>query len=161
MDLSTLNTARLDEEGAVFIPRHPDSPYGKLDIEILLRSSNCATVRAKSRAFMTALQTDPDYKKTGAMDSEQIERHGTETLVACTVGWKNVMIGGKEFAYSPANARSIWGDPGWAWLRQQAQAFIAEAANFLPKDAPASTPTLSASSSLPARSTEQSPEKAA
>lgn len=160
MDLSTLNTARLDEDGAVFVPRHPATQQ-KLDFSIRLRSSNCAAVRAKSRAFMAALQTNPDFKKTGIMDAEQIDLHGTEVLVGCTVGWDNVTRNGEALACNAANARAVWSDPGLTWLRAQAQEFIAEAANFLPKDAPASTPTLSASSSLPARSTDQSPEKAA
>lgn len=160
MDLSTLNTARLDEDGAVFVPRHPET-HQKLDISIRLRSSNCATVRAKSRAFMTALQTDREFKRTGIMDAEQVDRHGTEVLVACTVGWENVTRNGEALACNDANARAVWSDPGLTWLRAQAQEFIAEAANFLPKDAPASTPTLSASSSLPAQPTALSPEKAA
>lgn len=160
MDLSTLNTARLDEDGAVFVPRHPASQQ-KLDFSIRLRSSNCTAVRAKSRAFMTSLQTNPDFKKTGIMDAEQIDLHGTEVLVACTIGWENVTIGGETLVCNAANARAVWSDPGLTWLRAQAQEFISEAANFLPKGAPASSPTLSASSSLPAQPTALSPEKAA
>ena len=91
MDLNTLNTAALDERGALFTPRHP-ATLEPLDMAIRLRSKNCESVRAKARAFIKRIQTSADFRKTGIVDADLAEAQAidrthrigqTKNVVAC------------------------------------------------------------------------------
>lgn len=160
MDLNTLNTAALDERGALFTPRHP-ATLEPLDMAIWLRSKNCESVRAKARAFIKRIQTSADFRKTGIVDADLAEAQAINNLVACTVDWQGVAFNGEPLPCTADNARRIYADPGLAWLRAQVAEFTEEQANFLPKAGPASTATQSSSSASVVRSTTSVPSTAA
>ena len=67
-----------------------------------------------------------------AITPEQAERDNTEMLVACTKGWTPFALDGEVFEFSLANARRLWADRRFGWLREQAVRFINDDANFLP-----------------------------
>jgi len=150
-DLDTLDTAANDEGGVYFTPVNPGT-LEPLNMRIKLRSSNCESVRAKSRAFVRKLQTSTEFRKNGAIDVEQAEAQATEKLVACTVGWEGVKY--HDITVCTAeNARRLYTAPGLAWLRAQVLEFIEDQANFLPKAGPASTATPNGDSASAAPST--------
>ena len=62
---------------------------------------------------------------------EDIERDNNRVLVACTKGWTTVLRDAVPFEYSHDNARTLWSDRRFAWLRDQAIRFIQDDANFL------------------------------
>lgn len=64
------------------------------------------------------------------VDAIMLENEQTEVLVACTVGWNGLVLDGKDFPYSESNARQLYSDPHYAYIRNQAQTFIGDAANF-------------------------------
>ena len=60
--------------------------------------------------------------RTGKMalpDPEEDDAEAIDLLVACTLGWE-----GGSLPYSPAAARSLYGDPKRRWLRDQVQAAL-------------------------------------
>jgi hypothetical protein len=63
-------------------------------------------------------------------DADILESEQTELLVACTTGWSGMTMGGQPFPYSPNNARLLYTDQRFSFIRAQANAFIADAANF-------------------------------
>jgi len=63
---------------------------------------------------------------------DEFARDETELLAACTVAWNIPELDGKPFAYSDDNARRLWSDTRFAWLRDQAIGFIQADGNFLP-----------------------------
>lgn len=159
MDYSQLNTAAADEGGVVFTPVHPRTNE-KLPGRWTLRSKNSEVVRAKSKAYLTRLQNDRNFRKTGAVDLDDAEEQGTQVLVACVINWHDAeldadvfQIGDERLPCTAANVRRVLADPGFAWLRKQIGDFTDEEANFFTKAAKASTPTPSASSVSPVPST--------
>lgn len=58
-------------------------------------------------------------------------RDSQEILSNVTIGWTIEMFDGQAFPYSPDNARRLWADQRWLWLRQTAMTFINQEANFL------------------------------
>lgn len=63
------------------------------------------------------------------MTAEELEAEALEIIVACTVGWTGVFDDGEEVPFSAANVRTLYTKV--PWLRQQADVFIHDRANFL------------------------------
>lgn len=64
------------------------------------------------------------------IDADDIESESVELLVACTVGWSFTSMGGEPFEYSETNARRLWSDRKYKPIREQADRFIGDLANF-------------------------------
>jgi hypothetical protein len=64
---------------------------------------------------------------------EDLERDGIELTVACTTGWKNMVIDEQEIPFSVENARKVYTQ--YTWIREQVDGFVNDRANFLPKAA--------------------------
>ena len=62
---------------------------------------------------------------------EEMERDNTEVLTACTRGWTPFLWDGQVVEYSIENARRLWSDRRFQWLREQATRFVRDDANFL------------------------------
>lgn len=65
--------------------------------------------------------------------SERLESEGLELLVALTTGWNLVALDGSpiDLAFSPQEARNLYGDRRMRWLREQVDEFTADRANFV------------------------------
>jgi hypothetical protein len=61
--------------------------------------------------------------------AEGIEADRLEVLVACTISWEGIGFDGGEKECTPENARAAY--KKLPWLREQADAFIVDRANFL------------------------------
>lgn len=157
-DLATLNTAAADD-GGVWVPiNHPVST-DPLGVEFLVRSKNSDAVRAKSKRYISRLQTDRDFREKGKVDLDLAETHRIETLVLCTMGWRfcdnvgeprpEILLSGEWVAFSAARARALYEDHGFAWLRTQVEATAEDEANFLPKGVKPSTNTPATASPSP------------
>lgn len=131
VDLSNLSTARKADTGAVLEVLHPIDDT-KLGITITLVGQDSEI----HRAFVNRQANKLRQKITpgrGYMPPsiEKDQEQATELLVACTLGWEGMAMGGKDYPFSPDNARALYSDPGYAWLREQVDRFIADRANFL------------------------------
>jgi hypothetical protein len=85
----------------------------------------------KHRREATARFLAKRNRNTGT--PEEIDASAVEQLVALTKGWHLVNFEGEviDHAFNEANARALYTSKQFAWLREQADAFIGDRANFL------------------------------
>jgi hypothetical protein len=72
----------------------------------------------------------PGRPYTPPSQEEENER-GIALLVACTLGWEGMVMNGKEYPFTSENARALYANPGYTWLRTQVDEFIGDRSNFL------------------------------
>lgn len=135
MDVSSLDTSRVADSGFTFKLTHPDTG-AELDIEFTVLGSDSDTYRDKNneiiRFHQRAMEKRGKYK---LLTPDEEEAGKIEVLVACTVGWKNLQVGGKDFPFSIPAARELYKMRGLKWIRNQVYAAVHEVSNFLPKAA--------------------------
>ena len=161
-DLSSLDTAVADD-GGIWLPiTHPKTGE-PLSLEFRVRSKNSDAVRAKAKRYISRLQTDRDFREKGKVDLDVAEAHSIDTLVLCTVDWRDcadvnaavktyrpeICINKEWIPFSAAKAREIYAHHGWSWLRAQVQAASEDEANFLPSGETSFANTPSTSSPSP------------
>jgi hypothetical protein len=86
--------------------------------------------RADREAAALRYKRQADKKSLAAEDLD--EEIVTIFLVTCTVGWRNLARGGQPLAFSPDEARRLYTDPSFRWLRNAAVKFMSERRNFFP-----------------------------
>ena len=131
LDLSSLDTLSAANEGAVLPLRHPASDLPLLDsagneITLTLAGSDSdayrqATREAANRRLAVARRTP--------MTADETDVELLEILVRCTLSWRGVVMDGETLDCTPANARRLFAR--LPWIREQAEAFIADRANFI------------------------------
>ena len=62
--------------------------------------------------------------------AESMESDGTTLLARMTVGW-NITMGGVKPPFSTEDAKKLYANPKLAFIREQADAFVADRKNFL------------------------------
>lgn len=88
----------------------------------------------KKIAFAHQRRLRKVLQQTGKLqlaDPEEEEADEVDMLVACTLGWKGISIGGKPLAHSAEAARQIYSDPKRRWLRDQLKAALNEREHFI------------------------------
>lgn len=89
------------------------------------------------------LQRESINRRLGArkttLTAEAVDAEQVDMLVALTKAWLIVGPDGSVISdtVTPEDARDLYSQPGWAWLRRQAEAFVAQVANFTRKPLPA------------------------
>lgn len=97
-------------------------------VRIKVVGEDSPSFRAKEREFMNRRLAKNKLKIGSA---EQLESESVETLVACTVAWEGFIRGGTPWEFSKDNARLLYSDDKWRWIREQVDKFIGERRNFL------------------------------
>lgn len=71
-------------------------------------------------------------RNRAAIDAARLEREGAEILAVLTVGWNLISLDGQpiDVPVSQANALELYLDRGLAWIREQADVFVGDRANF-------------------------------
>jgi len=134
IDLAALDTSRGAEEGRELDVRHfqTGEPIG---LRITLLGTDSETyqkaVRAQQRSMQALLLKNRRHRVT----AEEMEDNALDLLVALTRGWSPFNLDGQDYPYSPANARALYRRFGW--IREQADQYAQERANFLPRSATA------------------------
>lgn len=72
---------------------------------------------AKVAFERTAL--DNRYKSKKAMDAASLMAESEGELVARTLAWTNVELNSEVLDCTPENVASVYGNPGFFWLRNQ------------------------------------------
>ncbi len=135
-DLAKVDTKTLSEAGV-------DMPVKTMDGEPLVaRNGQPITVRLlgpdsnKYRALTRAqvrkrMAAMADGKVTlSEAEFEETERELLDILVACTVGWSNVLdTEGAEIPFAEDNVRKLYSN--YPVVREQVDTFLANRANFL------------------------------
>lgn len=67
------------------------------------------------------------------LGANEIEAEAIELLISLTVGWSGIVFDKKPLVFSTAAARDLYGNPAYAWLKEQVEAFVQDRSNFLPK----------------------------
>jgi hypothetical protein len=92
----------------------------------------------KRASFDRARRMRAGLMKTGKVqlgDPEEDELEETDQLVAFTLGWENLVIGGKPVTFSADVARQLYTDPKRRWLRDQVKAALDEREAFIQRSA--------------------------
>lgn len=136
MDLKQLDTTSKSDAGAIMALRHPvtGAPLfdeeSKEEVTITLLGVDSKKYQQTQHASATE-RLNRSVGKGGRvkLSTEQIANDSITLLVKATLGWDHVQEGGEELDFSVANARHIY--EAYPWIRDQAEMFIEDRANFL------------------------------
>lgn len=141
-DLSGLDASTSGEKPVFLQLRHPANDElmatssGK-PIGLLLFGRDSAAWKKHQRGITQRLLG----RRTMKQSAEEIEENALSQTVALTAGWPvPFQVNGERLTYSPANARKLY--QTFPWVKEQADEFIGDRANFL-------TVSQSSSSSTP------------
>ena len=123
IDLAMLDATDKAETGRELKLEHPDTGE-LLGISIILRGSESDTFRRALRAQVNKRMRQKQNKTT----MEEIEAESVEMLAACTVSWSGIVLDGKEYTYSRANAVNLY--IRFGWIKRAVDAFVNDEANF-------------------------------
>lgn len=137
MSLAELNTTVNAEKGAAVEILHPTKNI-PLGITFFVRGTDSSAFREITRKHQNR-RMEKAKKKRGqlSMTAEELEAESIDTLVACTAGWKTgdknhiELVDGEYLDCTPENARRLYSDPGFSWLREQIDNEIGDRSNFL------------------------------
>lgn len=149
MALASLNTKSAAERGVKIDILNPitGAPLG---IRFILLGTDSAAYKKAVRDQQT--RRIEAAKKNRGMASlrtpDEAEAEALDILVACTVGWERDVTDdegtvtgvapeiernvGEFLPFTPENARMIYADSGYTWLREQVDREIGDRRNFLP-----------------------------
>ncbi len=128
MDLNSLKPVKADK-GATLAIVHPETEEPIEGMTITLLGQDSAVYRkiqlAKQQAILNRMAKG---KKMVDLDAEKMAEDTIDDLVKLTVKWTGFEMGGEDLPCTPENCRMVYSD--WPWIREQAQEFVANRANF-------------------------------
>lgn len=128
MDLNSLKPVKADK-GATLAIAHPETEEPIEGMTITLLGQDSAVYRkiqlAKQQAILNRMAKG---KKMVDLDAEKLAEDTIDDLVKLTVKWTGFEMGGEDLPCTPENCRMVYSD--WPWIREQAQEFVANRANF-------------------------------
>lgn len=127
MDLIQLNTKQAAEDGATVYLRNPFTGERLEGMEIDVFGQDSAAFRNYARARANRRLK----RRNDTTTVEQLEDENVELLVSCTKGWRNITLDGKELEFSKDNARKLYRDERFPWLKEQVDEVIGERSRFL------------------------------
>lgn len=100
-----------------------------------LHSSDSAIARKHQRAVQNRRL---NMRGRGKIGAEELEAEAVDLLAALTIGWRLLALDGAplDVPFSPEAARDLYTAPSLAWVREQADEFAADRANFQPSSSP-------------------------
>jgi len=98
----------------------------KTPMVIQLVGEHSEEYKAVTRRWQNEVLRKPNRKLT----AEQVDERGIDLLVACTKGWK-IQWDQDLLPFSAEAARDLYSDREHAWIKNQVEAHLYEASNFL------------------------------
>lgn len=130
-DLSSLNTTKTGDEGAVLHLLHPatDEPLyldeeKKKPVTITLYGADSTRFRNLNSRLARQVQG-----KKGKPSIEAVEEATTAQLVGITKDWENMIFGGELTEFTNQKVTNVYDE--YRWIREQVSNFITDRANFL------------------------------
>jgi hypothetical protein len=126
LDLSNLEI----QEGAWLTLLHPTTGL-PTDIRIHLAGIDSQRYRDFERKVSNR-RLKQAFRRGGprhVVTREELDEEAIDLLVACTLGWENMVEAGKEQECTSENAKRIYTE--YTWIREQVDAFIGDRSNFL------------------------------
>ena len=139
-DIASLDTLTLSERGVPMTVVNPKTAMPVLDtagkpVVIMLKGRAADAFETTQEAIR---QARGDRAARGIISSTaEIKEEDVRLLCALTMGWTIEQIDGQDFPFSPENARRLWSDPRWPWLKERAIQFAQGDGNFLMTSSPA------------------------
>lgn len=149
MALAALNTKSAAERGVKIDILHPVTGLllGIRFTVLGVDSSACRKI-SRERSERRIERAKKNRGQAPIMTADEIEAEALELLVGCTTGWERDVTDaegnvidvqptielneGEYLEFTPENARRIYADAGFAWLREQVDREIGDRRNFLP-----------------------------
>lgn len=131
MDLSTLDTSELANQGALLELRDPaGNPVLQEDgypvtLTLLGEDSDVVT-QINNRNANQFLRGTAGSGQT--VTAEMSRTNEINKFAAATVGWSGIVVDGEEVAFSADAAKGLY--RRFPWIRDQVRAFIGDRANF-------------------------------
>lgn len=127
MDLRSVDTSNLDDDGVWMTVTHPVTG-DDTDMRIKLLSVNSETYRDAENKILGKRYNRPTGTK---VDPTDLKAQQAKLYATATLAWENVVLDGKEYPCNANNAYLLYQNSGYSWLRKQVDAFIGTEANFL------------------------------
>jgi hypothetical protein len=133
MDLNTLKAVKADE-GATLQLVHPqtEEPLDGMTITLLGQDSAAYRKIQMAKQQMALNRLAKGKRATADLDAEKLAAEMIDDLAKLTVSWTGFELDGKALKCEKANAVTVYTD--WPWIREQAQEFVANRANFFRGD---------------------------
>jgi hypothetical protein len=133
LDLKTLDITEAANAGQVMEVLHPATNQPLEDDEgepvlITLAGIDSEVFRKAQRA---ATNRRLAVKGRTKITADELEQDALEALVACTLDWSGIAIGGEVLECTKANVRKVYTE--FRWLREQVDEFVGDRAGFLKK----------------------------
>jgi hypothetical protein len=133
-DLATLDTVKSGDEGRELDVLHPATrePIG---LKVRMHGADSTVYQKANRAQQRSIADRAARNRKLRLSAEEQDDLLLDLLVAATAGWSGTAsLDGAELpAFTAAGARSLY--LRFPWIREQADAFMADRANFLPRSA--------------------------
>jgi hypothetical protein len=133
VDLASLDTAAACDKGAEIELNHPvtGAPLG-IFVTVVGKDSdtfkdyirNSINEKLRKEALAKKRGKDAEITTFEAAEAETID-----LLTICTLGWRNMVMNGKELEFNVPNARTVYGK--YAWIRKQVDEGISSLENFM------------------------------
>lgn len=110
-----------------------ETPAGdKLDVAFTLAGPTHPTREAYAKRVSRRQLREFNRKGKAQLpdDPDDIEHGQVEFACVITLGWRDLSVDGEEFPYSVENARRLYTDRRFAWVRNAVLTAAAEVANF-------------------------------
>ena len=137
MSLADLNTKETADNGVEIEILHPGTnlPVG---VAITVLGTDSAAFRAITRKQRNRrLESMNRSKGKVTQTDEEQEAEALDILAACTKSWRTgenneiEVTPGEFLACTPENAKRLYADVGFSWLREQVDREIGDRTNFL------------------------------
>lgn len=135
LDLSSFDTIKSADEGAWLNLRNPTNLGVELKsdgrpITLHLLGRDSEVFRKASRAMSNRrLKATARAGRNAAISAEEMEAEGKKLVIACTIGWNNVVVDGSELAFTAENVEAFY--ERFPAFFEQADEFIGARENFL------------------------------
>lgn len=136
MDLDSFDTTSSADAGVKMNLSHPESGNdlrqddGK-PITITLAGQDSKRLKAADQTTADKRLARMSSGKRFTMTSEGMEGEALDRLVVATLAWDGIKVGGEAMPFTPDNARKLY--QRFPWIREQAEAFVNNRSNFIPK----------------------------
>lgn len=138
MDIGKAFPPTLTDEGVTLELRDPRSGAVLMDGDqpvtiTLLGSDSDEVTRVRRQQINRRLESMSKTGKQPVVSLEEQEAETLERLIAATIDWSFKTLDGQPFGFSPANARVLYTDKRFNFIRGQVILFMEDSTNFFKK----------------------------
>lgn len=132
-DLKDLDTVAAADLGSTLEIRHPTTGAVLANgdgrsVTLTLAGMDSSRAKRTERAALDR-RLKQSAGRRSAVTATDIDSDSLEVLASVTLSWSGFVVDGQEIECTPENAKRLYKQ--WPWLREQAQAFVEDRANFL------------------------------